>query len=87
MAGVKDSIKDSLRGTIVPDPTLPVTSRIRAHFHHHSRIDSETEERYMNEEDFINAIAPVHEDYVSSLFYFHELRNQKKNIDPLTPRF
>ncbi|QSS61714.1 mitochondrial inner membrane protein [Histoplasma capsulatum] len=73
MAGVKDSIKDSLRGTIVPDPTLPVTSRIRAHFHHHSRIDSETEERYMNEEDFINAIAPVHEDY-------HKIKREQYGI-------
>lgn len=65
MASVKESIKDSIVGNLVPESVLPITTRIKAHFQHHARADSETGERYMNEEDFINAIAPVHEDYVS----------------------
>ncbi|EGE79123.1 hypothetical protein BDDG_02061 [Blastomyces dermatitidis ATCC 18188] len=75
MAAVKESmsIKGSIMGTILPDPDLPVTSRIRAHFYQHARTDNETGERYMNKEDFINAIAPVHENY-------HKIKREQYGI-------
>ncbi|OJD12663.1 hypothetical protein AJ78_06785 [Emergomyces pasteurianus Ep9510] len=73
MAGVKESIKDSIVGTLVPESTLPVTARIKSHFQHHARTDSQTGERYMNEEDFINAIAPIHEDY-------HKIKREQYGI-------
>lgn len=63
MADVKGSLKSSLVGTSSPEPTL--TFQIKSHFQRHSTTNKETGEQYMTEEDFINAIAPKHEDYVS----------------------
>lgn len=38
--------------------------QVKGNFYRHARKD-ESGELYMNEEDFINAIAPAQEDYVS----------------------
>lgn len=43
----------------------PLSAHVKAHFMQHARVDSESGELYMTREDFINAIAPKNEDYVS----------------------
>jgi hypothetical protein len=63
MAGVKGTIKASLVGASAPEP--PMTKQIQSSFLQHARIDDKTGDLYMTEEDFINAIAPKQEDYVS----------------------
>lgn len=65
MATVKEQIKESLVGTIV-EPSLSTDAQ--ATFERKAKRDEETGELYMTEEEFVNAIAPENEDYVSSLF-------------------
>jgi solute carrier family 25 aspartate/glutamate transporter 12/13 len=62
MANVKESVKASLVG-VKQEPQL--SQQIKSNFMQHARKDEETGEFYMSEEQFINAIAPKHEDYVS----------------------
>ena len=63
MATATMAIKESLLGaTLEPE----ISSQSKATFDRNSRQDEETEERYMNEEDFVNAVAPASEDYVSN---------------------
>ena len=62
MATVKTAVKESLLGaTLEPE----ISSQSKATFDRNSREDEETGERYMSEEDFVNAVAPASEDYVS----------------------
>ena len=62
MATAKTAIKESLLGaTLEPE----ISSQSKATFDRNSRQDEETGERYMSEEDFVNAVAPASEDYVS----------------------
>ena len=63
MATVKEAVKESLLGTTI-EPEL--TAQARAVFEKHARRD-ESGELYLNEEDFVNAIAPEGEDYVRIL--------------------
>ena len=61
MATAKTAIKESLLGaTLEPE----ISSQSKATFDRNSRQDEETGERYMSEEDFVNAVAPASEDYV-----------------------
>ena len=64
MATVKEQIKESLVGTIV-EPSLSTDAQ--ATFERKAKRDEETGELYMTEEEFVNAIAPENEDYVSSI--------------------
>lgn len=61
MATVQEAVKESLLGTTV-EPLL--SDQARAVFEKHCRKD-ENGESYMSEDDFVNAIAPENEDYVS----------------------
>jgi hypothetical protein len=61
MATVTEAVKESLLGSTVPDS---LSGEAKATFLKHSRA-AEDGELYMNEEDFIAAIAPPEEDYVS----------------------
>lgn len=61
MATVKEVVKESLVGT-TREPEL--SQEIRATFNRNSRLDEVSGERYMTEEEFVNAIAPIDEDYV-----------------------
>jgi hypothetical protein len=63
MATVKDSIKESLVGT-KQEPGLSV--QIRQNFLRKAKSDEGTGELYMTEKEFVDAIAPKDEDYVSS---------------------
>ena len=61
MATAKETIKESLIGTTqVP----PLSQEVRANFMKHAKPD-EQGELYMGSEEFVDAIAPVEEDYVS----------------------
>ena len=61
MTTVTESIKESLVGTTQEPQLSPET---RASFTKHARQD-EDGELIMDESDFVNAIAPAGEDYVS----------------------
>ncbi len=67
---IKDSdiaqgVKESLIGSEIE---APATTQIRAEFSKHAVQDEETGEEYMGQTEFVNAIAPVEEDYVSTPF-------------------
>lgn len=64
MSGVKESVKTVLVGS-VEEPQL--SQQIKENFFQHARKDEETGEQYMTENEFIDAIAPKNEDYVSFL--------------------
>lgn len=63
MSSVTATVKGSLMGS--PDEPQPGSKQIRSNFFRHARKDEATGDLYMNEEDFVNAIAPSNEDYVS----------------------
>lgn len=63
MTSVKEAVKESLVGATVDEPNL--SRQVKANFLRHARKDAETGELYMTEPDFVEAIAPKHEDYVS----------------------
>ena len=65
MATVTEAVKESLLGKEAP-PSLSSESRLS--FLKNSKR-GEDGELYMDEEDFINAIAPAEEDYVSSILH------------------
>jgi solute carrier family 25 aspartate/glutamate transporter 12/13 len=68
-ATVKEAVKDSLLGT---DEPVELSSKNKAQFLTIATKDPETGELYLGEDEFINAVAPPDEDYVSTV--------------PLTPR-
>lgn len=81
MATVKEVVKESLVGT-TREPEF--SQEIRAAFNRNSRLDEASGERYMTEEDFVNAIAPIDEDYVrtSNLSSAYYLRSFWTGIGP-----
>lgn len=60
MATVTEAVKESLLGSTAP---TNLSSESRATFLKYAQQDTDGE-LYMNEEDFINAVAPPEEDYV-----------------------
>ena len=62
MATVTEAVKESLLGKEAP---ASLSSESRNTFLRQAKTD-EDGELYMSEEDFINAIAPPEEDYVSA---------------------
>lgn len=62
MATVTEAVKQTFVGTTI-EPEL--SQEVRATFDRHSIQDDATGEKYMTEKEFVNAIAPVNEDYVS----------------------
>lgn len=63
MASVKEAVRESLVGVTFDDNNL--SKQVKANFLKHARKDEATGELYMNQADFVEAIAPKHEDYVS----------------------
>ena len=68
MATVTEAVKESLIGTTTPEELSP-TSRVT--FMQYAKQDGDDEERYMGEEEFLSAIAPQDEDYVSHAQAIH----------------
>jgi hypothetical protein len=62
MATVAESVKESLLGTSQPEQLSPSS---RTTFLKHAKRDEETDELYMGQEEFVNAIAPPEQNYVS----------------------
>ena len=62
MSSVKDAVKESLMGKT---DEHQMSHQIKSNFYHHSHKDEQTGELFMTEDDFINAVAPKQEDYVS----------------------
>lgn len=62
MTTVKGQLKETLVGTI-KEPELSQDAKVA--FDRNARKDEDTGELYMTEEEFVNAIAPANEDYVS----------------------
>lgn len=62
MATVKEVLKETLVGTTLEPELTPET---RATFSRHARQVEATEELYMGKDEFVDAIAPMNEDYVS----------------------
>jgi solute carrier family 25 (mitochondrial aspartate/glutamate transporter), member 12/13 len=63
MAALTEVVKETLVGT-TDEPDL--AKEVRAAFDRHAIQDEATGEPYMTEREFVDAIAPAHEDYVSS---------------------
>jgi solute carrier family 25 aspartate/glutamate transporter 12/13 len=74
VTAVKEAVKETLVGSTEP-PQL--SAQTKARFNRHALKDPETGELYLGAEQFIDAIAPPHEDYVSRkhcrsiVFLFH----------------
>ena len=64
---IAQGVKESLVGTEVD---AQPSAQIRADFSKHAIRDEETGEEYMGQTEFVNAIAPPEEDYVSTNFSF-----------------
>lgn len=64
MTTVKGQLKETLVGA-VKEPELSLDAK--AAFDRNARKDEDTGELYMTEDEFVNAIAPANEDYVSGL--------------------
>ena len=62
MATAKLAVKESLLGT-TRDPELSIETK--AAFDRNARQDETTGELFLTEEDFVNAVAPTSENYVS----------------------
>lgn len=62
MATVTESIKEKVLGTEV-EPQL--SAQTRNNFLQHAKKDEGSDEWYMTETEFVDAIAPEGEDYVS----------------------
>jgi solute carrier family 25 aspartate/glutamate transporter 12/13 len=62
IATAKEAVKESLLGA--ESEGLQLSAQVRATFEKHARQDGETGELVMGEAEFINAIAPMQEDYV-----------------------
>lgn len=59
---VKEAVKDSLLGTEEP---ILLSTQTRSTFLQHAKRDPESREYFMGKDEFINAVAPQNEDYVS----------------------
>ena len=64
MAAVKATIQESLLGT---EKNPELSTQTKSTFDRHARQDEASEEAYMTEEDFVDAIAPTSENYVCSV--------------------
>lgn len=60
---VKDGVKETLLGV---EDELQTSDQTRSEFMQQAHKDEETGEWYMGETEFVNAVAPVGEDYVST---------------------
>lgn len=70
-AQVKDAVKESLLGSSEP-ASVQLSAQTRLTFEKHAIRNPETGELYMGEEQFVDAIAPKDEDYVSHVL-IHDL--------------
>ena len=65
MTAVKEAVKDSLLGTTEDNESSQMSAQTRARFLGSAIKDPATGELYMGPDEFINAVAPKSEDFVS----------------------
>lgn len=65
LATVKEGVKETLIGSEEQDQEQQLSAQTKATFDANARKDGETGELVMGVEEFISAIAPEDEDYVS----------------------
>jgi solute carrier family 25 aspartate/glutamate transporter 12/13 len=68
---MKEAVKGSLLG--LEEPTANLSASYRATFLSNAKKDEESGEPVMGPDEFIDAIAPADEDYVSARSYGHQL--------------
>lgn len=73
---VKEGVKETLLGT---EDQEQLSAHTKATFDSHARKDEVTGELVMGPEEFINAIAPADEDYVSNKFLKYSFRETRVN--------
>ena len=64
----KEVLKETLLGAEIP-ADVQLSAQSKATFEKNARTDEDSGELFMGEEEFINAIAPEGEDYVSDFFF------------------
>jgi len=69
---VKEAVKETLVGSEEP---VQVSAQSKARFNQYALKDSESGELFMGPTEFINAVAPVDEDYVSPSVHNNHLRS------------
>lgn len=63
---VKEAVKETLVGSEASEPAQ-ISAQSKARFTQHAVKDPESGELFMGPAEFINAVAPANEDYVSPL--------------------
>jgi solute carrier family 25 aspartate/glutamate transporter 12/13 len=64
LSKAKVVVKEKLLGTDQTED-VKLSAQAKSTFEKYARKEADSGEQFMNQEDFINAIAPVDEDYVS----------------------
>ncbi|KAL2260628.1 hypothetical protein VTK26DRAFT_5305 [Humicola hyalothermophila] len=70
VATVKEAVKETLVGSTEP---AQLSAQTKARFNRHAVKDAETGELYLGREQFIDAVAPPHEDY-------HKIKREQYSI-------
>ena len=74
----KEVVKEALVGT---EADVQLSAQSKATFEKNAMKDESTGELYMGEEEFINAVAPPTEDYVSQIELDTSLYDLPRSID------
>lgn len=79
---VREVVKETFKGSgAVEEPSHQLSAQSRARFNAHASRDPETGELFMGPDEFINAVAPENEDYVSlGTAHFVPLGGQNPNF-------
>jgi solute carrier family 25 aspartate/glutamate transporter 12/13 len=77
MTKVTEAVKATLVGT---EEELGLSHQIKANFIQYAQKDETTGELYMTEDNFVNAIAPNNQDYVSAT-----VQRPDRNLLPADP--
>lgn len=67
MATMTETLKETLVGGATDEELPQLSAQTRSDFLLHALTDGETGEQYMSEKEFVDAVAPEGEDYVSTL--------------------
>ena len=65
---VTAAVKESLLGSELTTNDVQITAQSKETFEKVAKKDAETGELYMGEQEFVDVVAPIGEDYVSSSF-------------------
>lgn len=66
VVSVKEAVKESLVGVVEEQPSAELSVQTKARFNKHAVKDETSGELFLGPEEFIDAVAPVDEDYVSA---------------------